>query len=38
MNLGYCLIELGQLEEGIAPACASRVKAAHNYGSAPRMR
>jgi len=37
MNLGYCLIELGQLDEGIACLRAAVQAAPHNYGSALRM-
>ena len=37
MNLGYCLIELGQLDEGIACLRAVVQAAPHNYGSALRM-
>lgn len=37
MNLGYCLIELGQVEEGIACLRAAVEAAPHNYGGALRM-
>jgi len=37
MNLGYCLIELGQVDEGIACLRAAVEAAPHNYGSALRM-
>jgi len=37
MNLGYCLIELGQLDEGIACLRAAVQAAPHNYGTALRM-
>jgi tetratricopeptide (TPR) repeat protein len=37
MNLGYCLIELGQLDEGIAFLRAAVKAAPHNYGNALRM-
>jgi tetratricopeptide (TPR) repeat protein len=37
MNLGYCLIELGQVDEGIACLRAAVQAAPHNYGSALRM-
>ena len=37
MNLGYCLIELGQLDEGIACLRAAVQAAPANYGSALRM-
>jgi tetratricopeptide (TPR) repeat protein len=37
MNLGYCLIELGQLDDGIACLRAAVEAAPHNYGSALRM-
>jgi tetratricopeptide (TPR) repeat protein len=37
MNLGYCLIELGQLDDGIACLRAAVQAAPHNYGSALRM-
>jgi tetratricopeptide (TPR) repeat protein len=37
MNLGYCLIELGQMDEGIACLRAAVQAAPHNYGSALRM-
>jgi tetratricopeptide (TPR) repeat protein len=37
MNLGYCLIELGQLDEGIACLRAAVQAAPHNYGSALKM-
>lgn len=37
MNLGYCLIELGQLDEGIACLRAAVQAVPHNYGSALRM-
>jgi tetratricopeptide (TPR) repeat protein len=37
MNLGYCLIELGQLDEGITCLRAAVQAAPHNYGSALRM-
>jgi tetratricopeptide (TPR) repeat protein len=37
MNLGYCLIELGQLDEGIACLRAAVQAAPRNYGSALRM-
>jgi tetratricopeptide (TPR) repeat protein len=37
MNLGYCLIELGQLDEGIACLRAAVQAAPHNYGCALRM-
>jgi Flp pilus assembly protein TadD len=37
MNLGYCLIELGQLEEGIACLRTAVQAAPHHYGSALRM-
>ena len=37
MNLGYCLIELGQLDDGIACLRAAVEAAPHNYGNALRM-
>ena len=37
MNLGYCLIELGQLDEGITCLRAAVQAVPHNYGSALRM-
>jgi tetratricopeptide (TPR) repeat protein len=37
MNLGYCLIELGQQDEGIACLRAAVQAAPHNYGTALRM-
>jgi tetratricopeptide (TPR) repeat protein len=37
MNLGYCLIELGQLEEGVACLRVAVKAAPYNYGSALRM-
>jgi tetratricopeptide (TPR) repeat protein len=37
MNLGYCLIELGQQDEGIACLRAAVQAAPHNYGNALRM-
>jgi tetratricopeptide (TPR) repeat protein len=37
MNLGYCLIELSQLDEGIACLRAAVQAVPHNYGSALRM-
>ena len=37
MNLGYCLLELGQLDEGIACLRAAVQAAPHSYGSALRM-
>jgi len=37
MNLGYCLIELGQVDEGIACLRTAVQAAPHNYGSALRM-
>ncbi|HKD31453.1 MAG TPA: tetratricopeptide repeat protein [Xanthobacteraceae bacterium] len=37
MNLGYCLIELGQVDDGIACLRAAVETAPHNYGSALRM-
>jgi tetratricopeptide (TPR) repeat protein len=37
MNLGYCLIELGQVDDGIACLRAAVEAAPHNYGSALRM-
>jgi hypothetical protein len=37
MNLGYCLIELGHLDEGIACLRAAVQAAPRNYGSALRM-
>jgi tetratricopeptide (TPR) repeat protein len=37
LNLGYCLIELGQLDDGIACLRAAVQVAPHNYGSALRM-
>jgi tetratricopeptide (TPR) repeat protein len=37
MNLGYCLIELGSVDEGIACLRAAVEAAPHNYGNALRM-
>jgi tetratricopeptide (TPR) repeat protein len=37
MNLGYCLIELSQLDEGITCLRAAVQAVPHNYGSALRM-
>jgi tetratricopeptide (TPR) repeat protein len=37
MNLGYCLIELGQVDDGIACLRAAVEAAPHHYGSALRM-
>src|SRR5215831_6209069 len=37
MNLGYCLIELGQVDDGIACLRAAVEAVPHNYGSALRM-
>jgi tetratricopeptide (TPR) repeat protein len=37
MNLGYCLIELGRLDDGIACLRAAVEAAPHNYGTALRM-
>jgi Flp pilus assembly protein TadD len=37
MNLGYCLIELGQVDDGIACLRAAVKAAPHNYGNALRM-
>jgi tetratricopeptide (TPR) repeat protein len=37
MNLGYCLIELGEVDEGIACLRAAVQAAPHTYGSALRM-
>jgi Flp pilus assembly protein TadD len=37
MNLGYCLLELGQMDDGIATLRTAVQAAPHNYGSALRM-
>jgi tetratricopeptide (TPR) repeat protein len=37
MNLGYCLIELGQLDDGVACLRAVVQAVPHNYGNALRM-
>src|SRR5260370_35556212 len=37
LNLGYCLIERGELDDGIACLRAAVQAAPHNYGSALRM-